>query len=372
MVPFLAIFVVLLMLLSPIAKGELQFSIFQGNHHDSFNYLESSAVYRNLEISSLAETGQLDVINDGGLLFPAMNLNFRPTVCFVFATFTYINPESFFELHYAYTCSLLIIVFVSLVGLIQTLQSQLSSFVAILLGGLLTTGFWGQYIIDINSWSQVAWAALPIASTQIVTSLASSREESNTWSHQACFTFLFLNLGALYIYPEGASFFFLPLFATFLLVVILRKNYSLIPTLLLLSSCLALFLIPIWESNIKFLLIQKKQATSSIDWWNYFQAFFGGRNGYSDDLLANLGDGLAAFWGAYFFTAPESWGGQINNIVSYAWLVFSVAFLTYSIIRAFRSKNVDGQRMRFDMIILGVLICQTLIFVLMEEYWVAG
>jgi hypothetical protein len=76
----------------------------------------------------------------------------------------------------------------------------------LLLCVLIVGGFWGQYILDINAWSQEA--ALPLLLMVLLMLLRSFVHERFTgrltsWSPTV---FAFVVMGAFYLYPEATMF----------------------------------------------------------------------------------------------------------------------------------------------------------------------
>ena len=61
-------------------------------------------------------------------------------------------------------------------------------------------------------------------------------------------------------------------------------------------------LLPVWDSNLLFLIGQGRGSLAGYDWWIYFQAFLFGRDGVNPDFFSNVADFIAGAGGIYFVT----------------------------------------------------------------------
>ena len=137
----------------------------------------------------------------------------RPSIGVLYGTLCHFFPEHAVGNHYSFLTVFVAVGVIVLAGLMQALAPCLAAWKAILYSSAVLIGFWGQYILDINAWSQIAWSPLIIYSASFpllrVRKLAkpSSPDNLARW----WIPWLVALVATVYIYPEGALFSFVPL-----------------------------------------------------------------------------------------------------------------------------------------------------------------
>jgi hypothetical protein len=197
---FAATSLVLLLALAPKWSGGAQFTIFQGNQLDQRNYVASALSYSQISYADLArrEAG----FDSGFAQFGARNLAYRPAVALMFAGLGRFWPGRLTEQPYIYMALLTALWFLAGVLVAARLLGATAGR-AVLLAGGLALGFFSQYVLDINAWSE--FAALPLALVGLVAlnaTLAATIESASARRRAALL--LAVTCAALaYLYPEA-------------------------------------------------------------------------------------------------------------------------------------------------------------------------
>ena len=174
-----------------------------------------------------------------------------------------------------------------------------------------------------------------------------------------------------YYYPEGTALLLPPLLAVLALNAWRNCNGSFSSKPVLPAVLFALLLLPIYRSNLLLLFTQFGHATASVDWWKYFDAFLGGRDGFTNGPVANVVDGAAGLFGLYFLTPSSALGPIIANAVRLALVGLLVAAVLASWQRFRADPNV---RPIAPLLFTGFacLLAETLYFVQRDQLWTAG
>jgi hypothetical protein len=352
----------------PILTGGIQFGLFQGNYIDAFRYLESAMTYTKWPYGQLHAATANQILDAG--LFPvaAQILNLRPTVAILYAVVSNFSPTKFLGLNYV-----LLVYFQFLsVGVLWLLARELVSgrpLSTLLLSVFIVGGFWGQYILDINAWSQEA--ALPLLLTAMLMVLRSFSHERfavglAAWQPIAI---TILAIGAFYFYPEGTMF-YLPGAAGAVAVGFWKtRRIAMIGPLIAAGAVATVLLFPVKESNIDFFFHQVGSALSEVDWWKYFDICFLGQDGISSKPGADLIDAGTTVLGGYVLT-PTAHVHAFPAMLWRATLGVILATVAVNFFRRFKHLTSPGRE------ILGaavaVFIVQTVILFLLHKYWTAG
>ena len=86
----------------PKYTGGDQFSLFQGNIYDHFNYLTSALVYSVYDYQTLHTATSDSFLSDPLMIVPQSNLESRPAVMVLFSVFGYLFGGKYLELAYVY------------------------------------------------------------------------------------------------------------------------------------------------------------------------------------------------------------------------------------------------------------------------------
>src|SRR6516164_588930 len=356
------------LMLAPILTGGINFALFQGNLIDAFTYLQSAVTYTKWPYDQIHGATPKQLLDAG--LFPvaADNLHQRPAVMILYAVLSNFAPNLFLGLNYI---MLVYFQFLSL-GVLWLIAQQLVAerpLRTLVLCVFIVGGFWGQYILDINAWSQSA--ALPLLLTVMLMLLRLFSRERFTaglsfWSPAAI---ALVAMGAFYLYPE-ATMFYLPGMAVALATGFWKTRKTVkISALIPATIATTALLFAVKENNVDFLHSQAGQALSEVDWWKYFDICFFGRGGISSMPGADLIDVGTTVLGGYMITpdlhVPGAlalvWRGALAGI-----LVLVIA----NFLRGFKHLASPDREMLCGAV--AVFILQTVVLVFLHKYWTAG
>ena len=196
-----AFFLIGILLLLPKYTGGDQFSIFQGNIYDHFNYLTSALVYSVYDYQTLHTASSDAFLADPLMVVPQSNLESRPAVMVLFSVFGYLFGGKYLELAYVYNLFFLLQLLLVLTWSTRLFGMKIRT--GMLLSLIVCGGFWGQLIFDMNAWSHLA--AMPLLVLFVTQSLHElSNTGENEWS--PFFIISLMVLSSLYLYPEATIF----------------------------------------------------------------------------------------------------------------------------------------------------------------------
>ena len=356
------------LMLVPILTGGTLFTLFQGNYIDALRYLESATTYTKWSYAQIHGASQKQLLDAG--LFPvaADLLHVRPTVAILYAVLSNFAPSLFLGLNYV---MLVYFQFLSL-GVLWLMARELvpeRPLTTLLLCVLIVGGFWGQYILDINAWSQEA--ALPLLLMVLLMLLRSFVDERFTgrltsWSPTV---FAFVVTGAFYLYPE-ATMFYAPGIAVALGVGFWKTRRTVkVGPLIPAAAITVVLLFAVKESNVDFLGGQAGTALHDVDWWKYFDICFLGRDGISSMPGADLIDAGTTVLGGYMITPTA----HVPAALALVWrgaLAGILALVITNFIRRFKHLASPGREILCGAV--AVFIFQTAILLLLHNYWTAG
>ena len=356
------------LMLAPMLTGGTKFALFQGNYIDAFRYLESAMTYTKWPYDQVHAATPNQLLDAG--LFPvaAQNLDLRPTVAILYAVVSNFAPTQFLGLNYV---MLVYFQFLS-VGVLWLLARELvpeRPVSTLILCVLIAGGFWGQYILDINAWSQEA--ALPLLLTVMLMLLRSFSHERFTtgltvW---AAIVFALLAMGAFYFYPE-ATVFYLPGIAVALALGFCKTRRTVkIGPLIPAAAVTILLLFAVKESNLDPFRRQAGAALSDFDWWKYFDICFLGRDGISSMPGADVIDAGTTVLGGYMLTPTA----HVPAVLAILWRGALAGILVLVITNFFcRFKHLASPGREVLCGAVAVFIVQTVILLLFHKYWTAG
>jgi hypothetical protein len=183
----------------------------------------------------------------------------------------------------------------------------------------------------------------------------------------------------VYYYPEASAFWLAP----FALACAAAAYRAYAPRQIfrqcLLGALLLLFFIPIIKSNFYFLLTQAQQATSSVNWWYQFFAFFRGRDGFlelhngvsASHVFADGVDFLASLSGGYFVTP----GPQANSFLAAILRLGLMLVLAFAALRTWAVFKTVPRARQGALILIPVFTLLTLeaaYLLARKQIWSAG
>ena len=356
------------LMLAPMLTGGINFALFQGNHIDAFNYLQSSITYTKWSYNQVHGATPTQLLDAGLFPFAVTNLSIRPTVTILYAVLSNFATGLFLGLNYV---MLVYFQFLSL-GVLWLIAKALvpdRPLPTLLLCVLIVGGFWGQYILDINAWSQEA--ALPLLLMVLLMLLRSFSEVrlspgSGFWLPTA---FVIVLMGAFYLYPE-ATMFYLPgiVVAVAMGFWKTRKTVKIGP-LIPAAAVTIVLLFAVKENNVEFLQRQADVALTDVNWWKYFDLCFFGREGITSMTGADVIDVGTVLLGGYMIT-PYAHAAPALALVWRGALAVILALVIVNFLRGFKHLASPGREMLCGAV--AVFILQTMMLLVLHKYWTAG
>ncbi len=360
--------------LLPAILGKDQFGIFQGNKWDHFNYLKNGLVYGRVPYADLLRASRPEFLDQPLLMIPLLNIHARPGVMMLWSIFATHLGGPGVALGTVFVLALMFQA-VPTIAFIGRNLFELTPGRGILAGLVFTTGFWGQYIMDLNAWSQVSTVGVLLLLTYLIARLTAAETRPFDWRESLAIGIL--GAGALYLYTENAAF-HLPGFCALAFLALVRDRrmagglrtlaFSVLPAL----AIAMLFA----EGTVLYVLRQFNQPGWAYpDWWRFTLAFLGGYDGWSAYLETNLIDFLEGAFGLYFLSPPGSLPGWNRHILRLAGVGF-LALLCGQAFRFFKNEIKNSENKRHGgtglLVFAGVLLLSILPYVFGFHYWAAG
>ena len=150
-----------------------------------------------------------------------LNLAFRPSVSLLYAVIGQIRPLLMHRLAYAYLVfffsnSLLGMFF--LVTNLFKIDDPKGQIGAMLVSLAFVLGFWGQYILDLNAWSQISSLAILMVALSLLLNPCETFKKSNLSLAGIMLA------AALYLYPENFFFHAVALIACLLVAKLMKTS----------------------------------------------------------------------------------------------------------------------------------------------------
>lgn len=87
-------------MLAPALVGGLRFSIFEGYHFDTYNYLESALTYQRAPYQTLVRYPDQQLLDADLFPFARTNLLLRPAIAIVYGTLANVFPDQGLFIYY--------------------------------------------------------------------------------------------------------------------------------------------------------------------------------------------------------------------------------------------------------------------------------
>jgi hypothetical protein len=355
----------------PGILGGGQFVIFRGNHWDSFNYLEAAITYQGLSYAQVDHLNAAELVSHGLFQFGHKNLLYRPEITFLYGMLSSFHLEAFLRLHYFLLVYFQFLAFCAVRALATELLPG-RRIMPFLFAGAVVGGFWGQYILDMDAWSQSSCMPLIVLSLLLLIKLAQAAGpiERSPGTLNLLVLYALTWVGMFYLYPEAAIF-VLPAHALCWIVAICFFNMRVSWLSVGLTAISAAgLLLPVTYSN----LIPEVLAIKSIDLhkptlWTYTQAFLFGHGGINSDLFSKGADLIAGALGIYFVT-PGSGTEPLMALVIRALVVLGAGALVLRL--ASQARSLFSPSWLLLTVHVGVSLLLILAFCLLRDYWFAG
>jgi hypothetical protein len=365
----------LVLLTLPGIIGSTQFVLFRGNHYDAYNYLEMSSTYARFSHHDVVSLDTPSLTSLHGFYTAAWYMHERPLVAIVYAVIQHFNPGNFTHLHYYYLIYSLFLAG-GLLGLILSeLTGQSKRWICYISGFSFVFGFWGQYILDLDAWSQVAWTPLELLFIFIWIKY-SIRTNQHTMSNLIDWPFLSyfiaLSVCSFCMYFEGYLFFGLPLsiISIFYLSRTHLKRYIITSLIVIFSTFIVSSFFIDLIFAIKHVSGNSSPQVSSVGWWHYYDSYFFGNSGaYFPNLITFLNEILSSL-GLYFITPSQNTYSLITiiyiGLTSVA--LFFIIYLIY-----FKLRTLTQNLYYRSLCIINLIaLSECSILVYNHQYWGAG
>jgi hypothetical protein len=383
---------VVFLLLLPAWLGGLQFALHQGNVWDERNYVGASVAYKLHPYSELDPNAPLDahaappVLRTALADFGRVTLSARPTVAIAYAALDPLLPGLLTTGSYTYRALMLSLWFgAAAFGLRAVLRAGPA--LTVLLGAALPLGFFGQYVFDIDAWSQLAGVPLALTAVTAAAVLLVPAPGAPAGPWRAAVAVMAAVTPTAFYYPEA-----LPAYgvaAPVLLGLAWRwrgaavPRPALVPGLLLGLAASLLWCAVYWHGTLDFLYRQVTLPQPRPDWYLYFQRYLwglddvdwrttGGWTGNAYGLLSAPVDLLTGALGLYFLMPSPALPLPARMAVKAALAAFLVA-LALQATRALVAFLREGRSARGAFLLSALACCTTpVLLALLDRLWQAG
>ena len=409
-----------LLLLLPQWTGGIQFSLFQQNVNDTFGYLTSAEVFSQESYGAIRHAVDADFLRHP--LWPQAqnNLSCRPTVMILYAVVGQFNPAAMHEMHYTFlvfflSCAALAIAWLTL-NLVGVRQKWLP--IAAMLTGLgFAVGFWGQYALDINAWSQVASVPLMAVMVGLLMTLVGDLRTPGIPGQPAQVPWRNLLVVALavaaavYFYPESTVFHLVVLGPVALWCWCRGHRFSVVCLVGAVVAGLACSL-AYFHGTLGFGLLQGKGPSANFNFWIQTARFYFGRDGWYDALEAGLRkawetaypgqhndsvaqlafarpylenffrqgdhwrllaglpfDAVTGLLGLFFLTPVTTWPWSLQLLCRGGWLAFAGILFVGGVRRLRVPREARAQ---YIVILLSGIFLVCGVLLLQRNFWAAG
>jgi len=271
------------LLISPALIGGGQFVIFQGNSFDHFNYLQAAVSYQDYDHAYLRESKIEQFLKDPFVEYGQNSLSGRPAVITLYAVATYLFRGSVVQLPYIYLCFFIAQGILAVTWVSRRVLNEDKYWIPIFVGAASGLGFWGQYLIDQNWWSQIS--ATPLLILLVYGVFHRARMTDSLGLRHDIFLGMLLT-SSVYLYPEGVAFLIPGIISTWLMT--LRSSPPRFSHLAFVGiMCLAIIAIN-YSSTVGYSISQalSQIGKSSNQYLHGFHGYFiFGNDGISGDLL---------------------------------------------------------------------------------------
>lgn len=408
---------IVILLLLPHYLGGEQFVIFQGNRHDTINYLSGAFGFANYPYAYLSH---FDVAAEpaAGVAEAANMLSARPSVALLYASFYKIFSHDFLSNAYEYCLVGQLNFYFAFLYLSLRLfpESERSAQVASV---AFCVGFFGQYILDINAWSELfAVPMMAVLVTDYCLGLLVISQSANgdgrevlqppeKVDRQPALMFLFVRLppvaaGMIYVYPEIAPVAGLGCAAALIFMIfqdVIRGRYDNVLRAVKANALfvlLALILVSgYWKGTLGFLLHQLAVASEvNVNWHHFFQAYLlGGGGEVAERIKSSTG---LDYWFYIFFAAPANFVAgifglyflQLRGVWAHspsplyclwavallAWFGIIIVGIAEAVRSEFGSRNKAARSSLVCLVAVGAFATSIVPIALLAkgQYWAAG
>jgi hypothetical protein len=380
------------LLAAPILRDRVEFTVFQGNQWDHFNYITMAEIFSQSSFDAVRDATRADELANPLLAVAQRVASTRPSVSILFAVIAGTLPGALATSGYAFITSFAIAGMLAFAAVLQQIclgprARRPARHWAILCAGLYACSFWGQYPLDIDAWSQAASVPVMLAAWGLIlAALGAVDGEGGGWAWILALGILVA--GLLYLYPEAAVF-----HAAILVGVLLLAGRRGIPVANRIGVALGIGLgvaLMFWPGTLGTAGKQALfAATKPVDWWQYYDAYLFGRDpslvaafqppsgsapspGFWSGLLFRslaLWTGLAGILGLYFLTPANFGHFWLQDGLCAAILALIVVGVAASLRAGWRD---GGRAYRAGVAATALGLLGAVVLALIGQSWAAG
>lgn len=374
--------VALIFVIGPAVIGGGQFVIFQGNSYDHFNYLQSAIAYQDHHFYEINSADLEKVLRDPFVEYGSAMLLQRPAIIILYSVSSVLFRDVVVLVPYVFLGFFVSQMMLAIFTVARQLDDTAPKYCVLLLAGAFGLGFWGQYLVDQNWWSQVSATPLLILLTFEFLSLASGRRaDMSRWDYVKLIVLL---TGSIYLYPEAVAM-LMP--GAMIVMLLLWKKHGELRLKVIAVGCASLCIVLLqYDSIIVHTISQAVSATStgiSLNIHGYHGHFIFGNDGISRTLLEQFFvipikegfefgtsgsilseaiDILSGISGVFFLTPNEgyqAWNAGFIRVTLLALIASCIGFLILSIKQRWFDLLVRNYVLFFSM---GLFVIVILLF----------
>ena len=240
-------------------------------------------------------------------------------------------------------------------------------------------GFWGQYVFDINAWSQIGSLPVLFLMFGLLLDIAARDETELRRALRVAGVLAVTVAGSVFLYPEGFIIYAATLcplaFALPVSRMVRARRFSIRP-LVPLAGMAGGAAAVLYGPQFAFIVEQVTVTEATkVSWWQFFQIFFLGRDGHAGWNTVDLAAGL---FGLYFVTPGADAGLVAATLARLAIGLTIAALLTGVAVLAIRRLGGDdhARQMRNVLATWAVatvfMLAPAILLALDHNYWPAG
>jgi hypothetical protein len=382
-----AMIVATLILIGPRFVGGDQFAVFQGNQWDTYGYLESAVLFARSPYSLISTATDALALRNPLYDTGREMLLTRPSASLLYAVFTRVAPGEAYRLYYGYLVDCFALTILVALFVARNVVPKASTFEIILVALMFPLGFWGQYVLDINAWSQTAAAPLLLLMTALlVHSVVVTDERDSLMSGmRLALVIAVVVAGGLYFYPEGLLIHVAAVVPVALGVLTLkfwRARSISVAQVAPLAGLGGIATAVLYPPLLGFLSSQIHFVSGNmVVWWQFFDAFYRGRDGVAGGPIEHAIDFAAGLFGMYFATPGPRASAFIAAImrtgivITVVGLLAAVGFVAAGRVRPRGEPADPGTSRRLFLAWTAALLMLSmpaLYFASNGNYWPAG
>ncbi len=361
-----------LVLLAPRWSGGDQFAVFQGNQWDTYGYLDSAMAYATRPYRAIDTANELAQLRNPFFAIAKGQLDERPSVHELYALFSRVAPGRAYRLYYAFLVWFMAQLALVMLFVARNVLPRAPPLAWLAIAVAFPLGFWGQYVVDIDAWSQLASAPVLVAMFGLVLVAPAMKSRADAW--RLAGGLAAAAAGAVYLYPEGFLIYsaaLVPVGVVSIAWPMWRAHRFELGRMIPLAGFSGVALSALYPPVLHFLIRQVTwSAGHPVPWWQFFQRFFVGRDNVWGDGFARTADFVASTFGCYFVT-PADPGGALAFAARIVVLA-GLAGLVIALVRFLRVREPEQAPAIAWTATAALVMAPAAYLALKANYWAAG